>query len=232
MSSRAKPARADKLPLKFRFPGFSHLEKSKAELSELIDRHSLSIDPNSAYKPIADAFLRATLRLAYQRTELTGPTEAERRLLAEQIIHLSQRLLVLLTGELRPTHHSKLGNTQHYLFSEAKRLGSITDIVPALTRLKLAASRVLKLDSTHIGGANPSAPQKGRPADESLNALFTELMVAWKDITGSEPKLTVNYDGEVTCPFCLFFHRYFGGDDKRLRARAIADRCSKLTPYS
>jgi hypothetical protein len=99
-------------------------------------------------------------------------------------------------------------------------------------KLQLAASRILKLDAEALGGPKPSTNKRvrGRPTDVALNILSRELMDAWKELTGHPPKLTVNHDGEVTCPFCLFFHRYFGGEDRRFKARAIADRCSKLVP--
>jgi hypothetical protein len=123
----------------------------------------------------------------------------------------------------------RLGAVQHSIFSYIGQAQIATDAVAILVLLRSAAAQVLLAPIEH-NGTKSSSRKRGRPTDDAMNILFSELMRCWVILTGKSPELTVNYLGEATCPFCAFFQRYLGGYDKRLGARAIADRCRGLSP--
>jgi hypothetical protein len=123
----------------------------------------------------------------------------------------------------------KLGAIQYSLFSAVGEVQTATDAVALLALLQSAAARIV-MDHIKLCGSISPSGKRGRPTSDAINILFTELMRCWEILTGKPPELTVNHLGEVTCPFCIFFHRYFGGNDRRLKARAIADRCRGLPP--
>lgn len=226
---RSARPRADKLPLKFRTRNLYELKLSKAELSQLVERHAHHINCDQAYDLILEAFDRATLGLLFTMDSRYGPTVGERKLLAEQIVQLSRRLILVLTGELKSSSLT-LGTVQYEMFVVARQLQAATKALPAVAALESAASEILKLDSRTLGGVAASASAKrGRPFDYALDILFRELMLAWEKLTGTKPALTMDQDNEATtCPFCLFFHTYFGGNV--FTGRAIVERCRKLTP--
>jgi hypothetical protein len=228
--AKAKRPSPGILPLKFNVQNYYELRLPKAELNRLIGRHNPAIDPDEAYDLILGAFDKATIWLLYTMDTRYGPTSEERTLLVEQIAQLSRRLLIALTSDKSATSPD-LGAIQYEMFTYAGQLQAAADALPALTRLNSAAQEALKLKGFRPLGGVPSARvRRGRPVDYALNILFSELMLVWEKLTGTTPELTVNYDGEATCPFCLFFQGYFGSLDPRLSARAIADRCKNLEP--
>jgi hypothetical protein len=221
------------LPLKFKQPDYHRLKKSKGELYKLVKQHIPHLEIDTVYSEIDRAFGRAAVSLALNRVERTGPTAAQRKLLAKQIGELSHKLLFALTGASKPSRTTNLGGVQRHLFHIARQFlaaKAAQEAIPILVHLESAAARIAKLNEQTIGGATPppNSTSRGRPTNEARNILFSELMRAWEKLTGERPTLSRNADEGVTCRFCLFFHHYFGGDDASLKARAIADRCAKL----
>jgi hypothetical protein len=138
-------------------------------------------------------------------------------------------------GAYRGTEHSpgelkrpRLGAVQFAMFSAVDHAQAATDAVAALAVLIRAAAQIKAAPNETDIATLPA--KRGRPTNDALNILFSELMRSWELLMGKRPKLSVNSIGEVTCPFCIFFHHYFGGSDRRFKVRAIADRCQAITP--